>query len=99
MNPFLNNNLNIELELAVTRMNQSWQKQSSLLNKVKQNIDNFSSKWEQFKKLANELLDVMENMSKKSNKPSQSFLSSSIEGIKEQFDHVMVRIDLCGLKI
>ena len=90
MNLFLNNNSNIELELAVTKMNQNWQKLSSLLNEVRQDVDTFTSKWEQFRKLANELLDVMENILKESNKHKQSVFHSSIERIKEQYGHLMV---------
>lgn len=87
---FVNNNSNIELELAVTRMNQSWQKLSSLLNKVKQNLESFSSKWEQFKSLANELLDVIYDIKKQVERSTPSVLNSSIERIKEEFERVIV---------
>lgn len=94
-NLYLNNNNSIELELAITRMNQSWQKLSALLNKVKQNIDNFTSKWDQFKRLANELLDVIDDVRKRLSNSLPSAFSSSIERIKEQFDHVIVSLLSC----
>ena len=90
MNLFLNNNCNIELELALTRINQRWQKLSAVLNKIRRNADNLSSKYEQFQRLANELLDVSEDLKRRLTQSVPSIFSSSIEGLKEQFDHLIV---------
>ena len=90
VNLFLNNVLKIELELAVTRMTQNWQQLSSQLNNVKQRTENASVKWEQFRKLAFELLDAMENINKLLHRFTPSIDDSSIGKIKEQFDHVIV---------
>jgi len=89
VNLFLNNVIKIELELVVTRMNQSWQQLSSLVNDMKQKTENASVKWEQFRKLAFELLDAMENINRLLHRFTPSVDNSSIGKIKEQFDHVI----------
>ena len=92
-NLFLNNNYNIELELAVTRLNQRWQKLIVVVNKVRKNVDNISAKWEQFKRLANELMEVSGDIRRTLRSAIPSVLDSSIERLQEHFDHLSVSIN------
>ena len=90
---FLNNSYNIELELSVTRLNQRWQKLIVLVNKVRQNVDNISAKWEQFKRLANELMEVSGDIRRTLGSAIPSVVDSSIERLLEHFDHLTVSIN------
>lgn len=98
-NLFLNNNYNIELELAVTRLNQRWQKLIVLVNKVRKNVDSMSAKWEQFQRLANELMVVSGEIRRTLGNAIPSVVGSSIEKLTEHFDHLTVSMNLRDLLV
>ena len=93
-NFFLNNSYNIEMELALTRLNESMRKLTLFMSRGKKIASELTSEWQQFKKLAKDLLDVSSEINAKLNYPGPTGAVSSMERLREHYEHVNVSISL-----
>ena len=91
-NEHLNSSHRIELELRLTKLNEHWRKLSNVMNTVRKNATETSSKWEQFERLSKDLMDWAKEMQAKIHEEIMCSSSSSIERLKEEFEHVVVSL-------